>query len=311
VSSDPTAPHESAPPMRAAPPAEIPASRHFYWSLRRELWENRSIYLAPGAVAALILIGALVGAAHLAAGVRAAQALGALDQHNAIVRPYGFAALALMATTFVVAVLYSLDALHGERRDRSILFWKSQPVSDWITILAKASVPVVVIPLVTFTITFVTLLAMLLPSSAVLLARGQGAATLWAQVSLFQMSWMLLYHLVVVHGLYYAPIYGWLLLVSSWARRAPFLWAVLPPLALVAVEKIAFNTSFFLALLADRMSGGAASSASSKAGMAMGSLTAMMPQGHFLTSAGMWIGLAVAAAFLAAAVRLRRGRGPV
>ena len=63
------------------------------------------------------------------------------------------------------------------------------------------------------------------------------------------MSLLLLYHLVTVHALWYAPFYGWLLLVSGWARRAPFLWAALPLLAIGVVEKIAFNTSHFAAML--------------------------------------------------------------
>jgi hypothetical protein len=67
---------------------------------------------------------------------------------------------------------------------------------------------------------------------------------------------MLLHHLLIVHGLWYAPIYAWLLLVSAWARRAPFLWASLPLLAIGVVERIAFNTSHFGAMLAHRMIGG-------------------------------------------------------
>jgi len=310
VNTESTALHESSPATRAVALAEIPAARRFYWSLRRELWENRSIYLAPVAVAALILMGSLIGARHLAVGVRAAQALGAVEQHKAIVRPYSFVAFALMATTFVVAVLYSLDALHSERRDRSILFWKSLPVSDRLTVLAKASVPIVVIPLLTFAITVITMLVMLLLSSAVLLGTGQGATTLWAQVPLVQMSLMVLYHLVAVHGLWYAPIYGWLLLVSSWARRTAFLWAVLPLLAIVVVEKIAFNTSSFAAMLANRISGGMGAGEVTKAGLAADQLMQMTP-GGFLSSPGLWIGLALATAFLAAAVRLRRVRGPL
>ncbi len=106
-------------------------------------------------------------------------------------------------------MFYCLDALHGERRDRSILFWKSLPVSDLTTVLSKASIPLVVLPLLAFAITVVTQCIMLLLSSAVLLASGLSVATLWTQLSLFQMSLMLLYHLVTVHALWHAPIY-WL-----------------------------------------------------------------------------------------------------
>ena len=57
-----------------------------------------------------------------------------------------------MGTAFIVGIFYSLDALHGERRDRSILFWKSMPVSDLTTVLSKASIPLVVLPLLSFAI---------------------------------------------------------------------------------------------------------------------------------------------------------------
>ena len=290
-------------------PAVISATRRMYWSVRRELWESRSIYIAPLAVAALILVGFLISTIHLPGKMRAALALNPVQQHELIEQPYSFAALLIMATTFIVAMFYCLDALHGERRDRSILFWKSLPVSDLTTVLSKASIPLVVLPLLTFAITVATQFIMLLLSSAVLLGSGLSVATLWTQVSLFQMSLMLLYHLVTVHALWWAPIYGWLLLVSGWARRAAFLWAGLPLLAVGVVEKVAFNSSHFAAILRNRMDGGA-EAVTAPGTFPMDPMTHLTP-GHFLGSPGLWIGLAVAAAFLAAVVRLRRYREPI
>jgi ABC-2 type transport system permease protein len=199
--------------------------------------------------------------------------------------------------------------MHGERRDRSILFWKSLPVSDLTTVLSKASIPMLVLPLLTFAITVVTQWIMVLMSSAVLLGSGLSVATLWTQLSLSQMWLMLLYHLVTVHALWYAPIFGWLLLVSAWARRAAILWAALPLLAVALVEKIAFNTTHFGAMLASRMGGGA-EAVTAPGSVPMDPMTHLTPE-HFLSSAGLWIGLAMAAAFLAAAVRLRRSQGPI
>ena len=288
-------------------PAVIPATRRMYWSLRRELWECRSIYLAPLAVAALILVASLIGTIHLP-GKLHNPSLDPMQQQELIEQPYTFAALLLMFTTFVVGVFYCVDALQGERRDRSILFWKSLPVSDLTTVLSKASIPFVVLPLVTFAVTVVTQGMMLLLASARLLGSGQ-SATLWTHVSLFQMWVMLLYHLVAVHALWWAPLWGWLLLVSAWARRAAFLWATLPLLAIGILEKIAFNTSHFAALLGHRFLGSPGSVASSGNGMSMASLTPS--PGQFLASPGLWIGLAFAAACLAAAVRLRRSREPI
>ena len=167
-----------------------------------------------------------------------------------------------------------------------------------------------VLPLLTFAITVVTQSIMLLFGTTVLLGSGLRVATLWTQVSLFQMSLMLLYHLLAIHALWYAPIYGWLLLVSGCARRAAFLWAALPLLAIGVVEKMAFNTSHFAAMLGHRLGGGPEGVPFTAGGMSMDSLTHLTP-GQLLISPGLWIGLAVAAAFLAAAVRLRRYQGPI
>ena len=238
-------------------------------------------------------------------------ALDPMKQHAAIQQPYNIAALLLMGTFIFVAFFYCLDALYGERRDRSILFWKSLPVSDLSTVLSKASIPLFILPLLAFTITVVLQLTMLVLSSIVLLGSGISPTILWSHVPLFQMSLMLFYHLLGMHGLYYAPIYGWLLLVSAWARRAPFLWAGLPLLAVGMVEKIAFSTSHFGVMLQDRFVGGSqrmAYPASPTDHMHV--LTPLMI-GEFLVSPGLWIGFAFTVAFLAMAIRLRRYRDPI
>jgi ABC-2 type transport system permease protein len=290
-------------------PTVIPASRLMYWSVQRELWENRSIYLAPLAVAGLILLGFLINM--LQPRLWVAVGNGTMHQRQLAAQPYEFAGLLIMGTTFVVAIFYCLDALHGERRDRSILFWKSLPVSDLMTVLSKASIPIVVLPLLTFAITVVTQWIMLLMESAVFLAKGQNVvATLWSQLSLTQMWMGLLYHLVTVHSLWYAPIFCWLLLVSAWARRAPILWAALPVLAIALVERIAFDTSHFATMLMNRMGGGAEAMTAPGGTPMDPTMTHLTPE-HFLSSAGLWIGLLVAAAFLAGAVRLRRSQGPI
>jgi ABC-2 type transport system permease protein len=280
-----------------------------YWSVRRELWENRSIYIAPLAVAALFLFGFLINVMHLPGKMRTAVALTPMEQHELSEEPFALVALLLMGTTFIVSVFYCLDALYGERRDRSILFWKSLPVSDLTTVLSKACIPLLILPLLTFAITVVTQWIMLLISSAVLLGSGLSATTLFSQLSFFQMSMILLNHLVGVHALWYAPIYGWLLLVSAWARRAPFLWATLPLFAVGILEKIAFNTSHFADLVGSRFGAGG-EDAGSKA-MGMMAMLGQPDAEKLLSSPGLWIGLGVSALFLAAAVRLRRNREPI
>jgi ABC-2 type transport system permease protein len=290
-------------------PTAISATRRMYWSVRRELWEYRSIYIAPLAAAAVFLSGFLISTIHLPAKIRSLSALDPAEQRDAIVAPYDMAAGLIMVTALIVGVFYTLDALHGERRDRSILFWKSLPVSDLTTVLSKASIPLLVVPLLAFSITVALQLIMLLLSTAVLLGSGLNVTTLWTQLSFLQMSLLLLYHLLTVHALWYAPIYGWLLLVSGWARRAAFLWAALPLLAIAIVERIAFNTSYFATMLEHRLSGGT-EAVIAPGTLPMDPMTHLTP-GHFLSSPGLWIGVAIFAAFLAAAVRLRRYQGPI
>jgi ABC-2 type transport system permease protein len=289
-------------------PVAISEIRRLYWLIRREMWESRSIYIAPLVVAAIFLFGFLLSLLHLPAKMRDALTLSAAQQHQLIEQPYSLAAALIMGTAFVVGLFYSLDALYGERRDRSILFWKSLPVSDLTTVLSKASIPMVILPLLSFGITVAVQFVMLLMSTAALGVGGMEVGPLWREVAIFRSAPMLLYHLVTVHMLWYAPIYAWPLLVSSWARRMVFLWAASPLVAIGVVEKMAFGTSNFGELLLNRINGGP------EAEMVPGSF--MDPWSHltsvqFLMSPGLWIGLALAAAFLAGAVQMRRYRGPI
>jgi ABC-2 type transport system permease protein len=208
----------------------------------------------------------------------------------------------------IVAIFYCLDALYGERRDRSILFWKSMPVSDLATVLSKASIPVLLIPLLTFVATVVTQVAMLLVSSVVLSGSGISPSILWEHIRLADIIRINFGHVVMFHGIWYAPLYAWLLLASAWATRLPFLWATLPPAAVVVIERVAFNTAHFASSLQVVFLGGS----ESDAGSAMPAMTMDMlrvPLSQLLLSPGLWIGLGLSAVFLSAAVRLRRARG--
>jgi ABC-2 type transport system permease protein len=288
----------------------IPAARLMYWSVRRELWENRAIYIAPAAVACLFLFGFCISILHLLVAMHAAPLLDVMQRRELFGQPYEFAEDLIMGTALLVGLFYSVDALYGERRDRSILFWKSAPVSDFITVLSKAAIPIVVIPLLAFAVTVLTQWIMLMISSAVLLGSGHNVAILWSRVGILHRWPMLLFHFLCIHGLWQSPIYAWLMLVSGWARRVPILWAALPPLAIGIAEKVAFNTTYFGSLIGTRFTGGSEGAAIMGSGRAMDPAMHVGPL-HFLISSGLWIGLAFTAAFLAAAVRIRRCRGPI
>ncbi len=306
------APHEgpAVTPAATPMPAEISALRRFYWLLRRELWESRAIYLAPLAIAGLSLLTTVVLAIQMPARMRAAATLTAGPQRLALAQPFALTELLMMATTTLVAIIYCLDALQSERRDRSILFWKSMPVSDLATVLAKASVPFVILPLLTVVIAVTIQTIMLLACSATLLATGQSAALLWERVSLPEMALMLLYHMVTIHALWYAPIYAWLLMVSAWSQRLAWLWATLPLFAIAIVEKMVLGTSVVGTLVGTRLGGGPEGTELVKSNLMLHPLMQLTP-GTFVTSPGLWGGLVVAAGLLGVAVWLRKRRGPV
>src|SRR4029079_17874617 len=164
----------------------------FYWSVCRELWENRSIYVSPILVAIVVLFGFLVSTIGLPERRREVLLLDTAKTRAAIEVPYNMAAIMLILTAFIVGVFYCLDALYGERRDRSILFWKSLPVSDSTTLLSKVTIPLVVLPLVTFAIVVATQLVMMLWTSVLLIGHGMSPASTWTYVPLFQNSVILL-----------------------------------------------------------------------------------------------------------------------
>jgi len=286
--------------------------RRFYWSLRRELWENRSLTIAPIALATLFVMAFTVGAVgHIPRMMRAAAAAtDPMKQHHELAGVYDISSGLMMGVALIVTVFYCLDALYGERRDRSILFWKSLPVSDRMTVVTKAAVAVVFVPLLCIALTLAMDLGMLLLSSVIVAAKGQSVAFLWSRLSPGEMSLLLVYHWLTVHMLQYAPVYAYLLFISAFVKRAPFVWAFLPPLALGFLEKIAFNSRYTFDFLFGRLGGNGMEAVTMPGQFPTSPMTHLTP-GRFLASPGVWVGLAIAAGFLAAAARLRRSRSPI
>jgi ABC-2 type transport system permease protein len=314
MTTPPNALPETQIPSQPVATVQMPAAQLLFWSVRRELWENRSIYVAPLVAAGLAMLGFFIGLVHPPHTLHM-PSMDPRQQFIMLVMPYGHTAWLLLITAFIVGVFYSLDALHGERRDRSILFWKSLPVSDLTTVISKAAIPLVVLPILVVVITAVTNLVMILLNTAGLLLSGLNPIALWRQVPLFQMELVLIYGVTVL-ALGQAPLYAWLLMVSAWARRTIFLWAVLPLLAISVAEKLVFNTTHFLSMLGDRLIGGSTDAFSfiTPSGAPVDPhfipLSQITP-GKFFGNPDLWIGLAFAALFLTAAVRLRRYREPI
>jgi ABC-2 type transport system permease protein len=296
-----------APLLTAAPARE---TRPMYWSVRRELWENRSLYLAPAIVSALVLFASLIGSIGLPGRVRNA-ASDPAKLHSVLVRSPSMAPAPIMFVALMVGLFYCLEALHGERKDRSILFWKSLPVSDRTTVLSKASIPLVVLPLIAYALGVATQILVLYLRTAVLWASGSSPSVMWSEMRFFEGLLIMAYGLAA-SVLWFAPIHGWFLLVSAWAKRAVLLWAVLPWLAVAGLERMAFGSMSFMRMLQYRVTGVMTEAFASPPGhrALLERLTQLRP-GRFLTLPGLWLGLAFAAACLALAIRLRRYREPI
>jgi ABC-2 type transport system permease protein len=296
-------------PPRAAE-SQRAAPQPFLWTVRREIWENRSVYVAPLAVAAVVLIGFLISLVYVPPGTLVKGVPDALRESSDITVRHDAAAIALLLTAQLVSLFYCLDALYGERRDRSILFWKSLPVSDATTVLGKLAVPMIVVPAVTFVVVMALQLVMMAIGSAVMLSHGMDGTAVWTRAPFFQGTLVLIYGLVTL-AIWTAPVYAWAMLVSGVARRAPLLWAVFPPVALCIIERLGFGTTVLWDILKRRLTGGFDVAFSAERRPDMMTFIPHIEIGRFVSHPGVWAGIAVAAVLIYAAVRVRRSAEPI
>jgi len=285
----------------------ISPMQQMYWSVRREIWEHKSIWIMPVVGAVLFLFSMFVtlfvvakNSPDFTNGRSAASASPILQGMISI------SAAPVELFALFGAIVFTLDALYGERRDRSILFWKSLPVSDGLSVLAKMSVPMMVIPAVTFVTAVVTELILLAMFGALLVANHVSVNAVITHLPLMRDILQLVYGLFVI-SLWYAPIYAWLLLCSSWAPRAPASWAFVPPLAIVLVEFLGWHTWNVWGFLKYRFTG----VFHEAFGAQSGDVLRPMTPGTYFASPWLWVGLIAAAMMLIGAVQLRRYRRPI
>jgi ABC-2 type transport system permease protein len=281
--------------------------------IRRELWEHRSLWIVPLAIAALIVVAAMFPHA---ANMQIDAADVATPQKYMDVFALFHSVLTIPQFLLLSVLLpyYLLDCLYAERKDRSILFWKALPVSDAQTVLSKLLVALAVVPLGVFVLTVFTDIA----ASGILAVRLRNSEMMrmflrWDTEVWLHTQGLILGALVMVM-LWYAPIAGYLLLVSAWAKRSAFLWAAMPPLVAMLIEKIAFGTSYVAKLLGYRMNGiwgtlgfsqGAAAKAAAAGEHAAGMLDRVRPLAA-LENIDLWLGLAVTVACVWLTIRIRR-----
>jgi ABC-2 type transport system permease protein len=250
---------------------------------------------------------------HLLSAIVIPHERGAILAHSAHGREFmgAYDALSgvIVIAALLVGVLYSAGALHGERRDRSILFWKSLPVSDAAAVLSKAAVPILLLPVIIFVLVAAASAAMVTLQTVVWVVQGYDPRALWARLDL-PFLWLSLAYGLPFMALWYAPIYAWLLFVSSWAPRWPFLWAAAPLVAVLMVEHGALHDTSAHWMVERWLGGGVLQPYSvGGAGAVWIHRLADLDPARIYTLPQLWLGLAAAALLLAGAVRMRRTRG--
>src|SRR5260370_2973991 len=132
---------------RKIAPAAMAATRPLYWSVRRELWENRSIYIAPLVAAIVFLLGFFISMISLRHRMRGVWPLDSAQGRDVFATRYELAAALIMGPRLIVGGFYTLDALCGERPHRSLLVWQPLPDSYLVTVLSEATLPLCILPL--------------------------------------------------------------------------------------------------------------------------------------------------------------------
>ncbi|HKS56320.1 MAG TPA: hypothetical protein VJS12_13600 [Steroidobacteraceae bacterium] len=307
-----------------APTTAARPVRPFYWSVMRELWENRSLTVAPLIPGALALLAIVWVAIANWGEIRALAQVPAQMLGQGVTIGFGAIAYAISIIMHVAVFFYLLDALQGERKDRSVLFWKSMPVSDTTTVLSKIFTALFVSGAIVVAVAVVTILTLLVVASLIALIAGVNPLPAWGGAQLVQTTVAIIYWQFAI-ALWYAPVAGWLLLVSAWAKRVTILWAVFIPVAVAVFERVAMRTHYVQDAINSRLNDPVLMALAPRAkgaqlivdgdginahGVPHRVLDLLDPVGFF-SNPWLWVGLIVAAGFVAASIWMRRYREPL
>ncbi len=234
-----------------------PATHSFRLLLRREFWENRGGFFWAPIIAGIIslvfgLLASITGVIAMRKAINSGHSpwdmiefsgKNDFDDKRAVESVIGFMgdmnfmsgiALAFLVMVFVV-FFYALGSLYDERKDRSVLFWKSLPVSDTQTVLSKAAWALVLAPALSAAIGLAIGLCMWIISNVSMMIGGiPGASAGFTEAHPFRILANVLMALPI-YTLWALPTVGWLMLCSAWARTKPFVWAVLLPILIACV----------------------------------------------------------------------------
>jgi ABC-2 type transport system permease protein len=221
--------------------------------MKREVWEHRSIYVTPAAIASIVTLGVMAMlvfasgfAAELDVAIFGAQNIAGDPERKAVLTGFflGTSWIFIIALA-ILTVFYCLDSLYAERKDKSILFWRSLPITDAETVISKLLTAIFVLPIATVIGIIVThLINLVVVSIWVSMKGGDGGALIWGSVSLFD-NWLAAFIIVIASGIWMSPFVGWFLLVSAYTKRSPLLMAFMPLILIGLLEGIVLRTHVF------------------------------------------------------------------
>lgn len=208
--------------------------------VRREAWEHSAIWLVPVVMSLVLVVLAIMASF----GLLDELSIEMISDHDVDTREmtgglaaFNFALFGWFAMVMsVVGTFYLLDCLLADRKDRSILFWKSLPASDTLTIGSKLLAAMFLAPLIFWVVYVITYVVIMLLFSVVVLSLGENPWTLFLSLGNPIKAWGLVLTSYFAQSIWALPLYGWLMLVSAFAPRIPLLFAVLPPVILGVLE---------------------------------------------------------------------------
>ncbi|MBT8091634.1 MAG: ABC-2 transporter permease [Gammaproteobacteria bacterium] len=294
--------------------------------LKREVWEHRSIYVTPTAIASIVTLGTLAMLMFAGGFAKeldiaifgATNIAGDAERKIALTGFFIGTSWLFLFAAMVLTVFYTLDSLYAERKDKSILFWRSLPITDAEAVVSKLLTALIVIPLFTTGAIIVTHLVNLLVTSVWVSIKGGDAGHLiWGSVPLLD-NWLAGTIVILATAVWMSPFIGWFLFVSAFTKRSPLLMAFMPLVLIPLIEIIFLRSSLFAQAVFGRggmiplFRGMDVDTFFDKEKLRISEeVVGLLPYidlSQFLTSLPMWSGVVVCGLFVTAAIYVRRYR---
>ena len=294
--------------------------------MKREYWEHKgSVFYTPAVLVAIFVVLTLVATftggqvgvsgsefSFTEVGPKAMEHIeGLSDERRSKFIQLGLHSSAVFfgIVLLLISIFYALGSLYDERKDRSILFWKSLPISDTSTVLSKFLAITIMAPLFYFAAICLFQVFLLLYVTVAAWFAGSSGIVFWTSSNLFGVFLSTLVSMVFA-SLWLAPLWGWLMLMSAWAKKVAFLWGFLPLGMIMIGEYWVFGTARFALELRDRIVQGffIQNSYIQKFEDHPDFDFPVRTFGDAVQSSDFWVGLLVAGVLLAGAIFTRRYR---